>query len=517
MNALRATLLALACACHGHDHGDGEHDHAHGEEDGGRPALSFTDWQDGSELFIEFDALVVGEESPCAAHVTKLDGFEAPEEGEVTVVLRDESGAEERFTADAPTQPGIFRPVALPARAGPRTLLVEVSTPGMYATHDLGPVTVYETAGAAIEDIPEEDDPPGRITFLKEQQWPIAFGTEEVQRQALRPTLRAAGAIRARADGDVVITAPVAGRVASAEGGFARLGAQVAIDDLVAVIAPRLEAADLASLELAVTSAGLEARFADRERERLEGLRAQGAVPDRRVDDAARAAEEAGAARAAAERRLAQFRRVQGTTGRGAGAVQLRAPLAGTITSVDVAPGAFVEAGAPLFRITDLRSLWVEVQVPEIDVPRLGTVTGASVWVEGFEQAFDLGPEAIVARGSVIDAVTRTLPLLLAVDNAGGRLAVGAYARVFLVNGEPREAIAVPQSAIVDDTGIPVAFVQVEGEAFERRALRLGIRDRGLVEVVSGLHEGEHVVTVGAWSVKLAASSGAVPAHGHSH
>jgi membrane fusion protein, heavy metal efflux system len=47
--------------------------------------------------------------------------------------------------------------------------------------------------------------------------------------------------------------------------------------------------------------------------------------------------------------------------------------------------------------------------------------------------------------------------------------------------------------------------------------VRLGVRDRGFVEVLSGVRAGEHVVTRGAWSVKLAASSGSIPAHGHSH
>jgi multidrug efflux pump subunit AcrA (membrane-fusion protein) len=60
-------------------------------------------------------------------------------------------------------------------------------------------------------------------------------------------------------------------------------------------------------------------------------------------------------------------------------------------------------------------------------------------------------------------------------------------------------------------------FVQVEGEAFERRVVRIGARDRGFVEVSTGVSPGEHVVSRGAWSVKLAASSGAIPAHGHSH
>jgi multidrug efflux pump subunit AcrA (membrane-fusion protein) len=88
---------------------------------------------------------------------------------------------------------------------------------------------------------------------------------------------------------------------------------------------------------------------------------------------------------------------------------------------------------------------------------------------------------------------------------------------VHIVNGEERTALAVPESALVDDSGMFVVFVQVEGEAFERRVVRLGARDRGYVEVLGGLRAGDHVVTRGAWSVKLAASSGSIPAHGHAH
>jgi multidrug efflux pump subunit AcrA (membrane-fusion protein) len=77
--------------------------------------------------------------------------------------------------------------------------------------------------------------------------------------------------------------------------------------------------------------------------------------------------------------------------------------------------------------------------------------------------------------------------------------------------------LTVPEAALVDDSGASVVFVQTEGESFERRPVRLGIRDAGYVEVLQGLSAGEHDVARGAWSVKLAASSGAVPAHGHSH
>lgn len=509
------TLLLIAgCRPREHAEGDG-HDHAAPSEDP-RPALSFTHWTNESELFMELRALVRGRESACAAHVTKLDPFSALASGQVTVVLRG-PGGDERFVSTTPSVPGIFRPVAKPASTGPRRLLVEIRAEGLIATHDLGEVTVYESVAEAQRAVPPEPTVPNRIPFLKEQQWPITFGTSVVSERGIRPTLRASGTLRARSDGEVVVAAPVAGRVATTGATFPRLGARVAANDLLGVLAPRLEAADLASLDLAVTSANLELRFAERERQRLQGLHGEGAVPERRVQDAVRAEEQAQAALAAAQRRLDQFRRVERTAGRGEGTVQLRAPLSGTVTAVHAAPGAFVEAGAPLFRVTDLTQLWLEARVPEADVGRLGTPSGVSFLVEGFEEPIDLPAASMVARGSVLDAETQTLPIVFAVDNASGRLPAGAFCRTFLVIGDERHVVAVPESALVDDSGTFVVFVQVEGESFERRVVRLGARDRGFVEILSGVRAGEHVVTRGAWSVKLSASSSSVPAHGHSH
>jgi cobalt-zinc-cadmium efflux system membrane fusion protein len=513
---LAASIAAASCHCHdpSEEHGH-DHDQGHATKDP-RPALSFTHWTDQTELFMELRALVVGQDSACAAHVTKVEPFAALASGSVTVLLRGSSG-EERFESSAPSQPGIFRPVARPAASGQRRLIVEVRSEGLTSQHDLGDVTVYSTIEAAREAIPEEPEIPGRITFLKEQQWPIELGTVIAQERPLRQMLRVPGTIRARSDGDVVVTAPAAGRVATNGGEFPRLGARVAVGDLLGRLAPRLEAADLASLELAVTSAQLEVRFAEREKVRLEGLRGEGAVPERRVEDAAHVAEESRAALATAQKRLEQFRRVQRTAGGNEGSVQLRAPLSGSVTEIQTAPGAFVEAGAPLFRVTDVTQLWLEARVPESDAGQLASIRGASLVLEGSDDALELPADSLVGRGHLVDPVSRTLPVLFAVDNSSGRFAVGAFARAFLVQGEERRVLTVPESSLVDDGGITVAFVQVAGEAFERRVVRVGARDRGSVEVLAGIAAGERVVSRGAWSVKLAASSGAIPAHGHSH
>jgi multidrug efflux pump subunit AcrA (membrane-fusion protein) len=75
----------------------------------------------------------------------------------------------------------------------------------------------------------------------------------------------------------------------------------------------------------------------------------------------------------------------------------------------------------------------------------------------------------------------------------------------------------VPSSAIVDDAGRPIVFVQVEGEAFERRPVTLGAREGDRVQVLAGVKPGEHIVTRGAYLVRLASLSTSVPAHGHVH
>jgi membrane fusion protein, heavy metal efflux system len=512
-----AAVLTLALAgCAPHDHGARDHTHReeHREEADARPALSFTDWTEQTELFMELPALVKGAESACAVHVTKLDDFRALAAGSVAVILR-RAGGEERFSASAPTAPGIFRPVARPTAVGLRRLIVEIAAGDLSARHDLGDVTVFESADAARRAISEAAEPAGRITFLKEQQWPIPFATETVRERAMSESMTAPGVLVAPEEADLTVRAPVAGRVVRAEGGYPQVGREVAAGDVLAVLAPRLEAADVASLDLAIQQGQLAVRYAENERRRLEGLRQEGAVPERRALEAKHAEDAARAALATAERRLAQFRRVEATSGRGQGSVPLLSPIAGAIEQVQVAPGAFVEAGARLFRVLDVTRLRLEVRVAEVDAPGL-SVRGASFTVPGGVRR-ELGADALVGRSHAVDPRTRTLSYWFAVDNGDRSLAAGTLADVALQTGELRRALAVPESALVDDGGIPVVFVQVEGEVFERRIVRTTLRDRGYVAIEQGLSPGEHVVKRGAYAVKLASASGSIPAHGHAH
>jgi multidrug efflux pump subunit AcrA (membrane-fusion protein) len=97
-------------------------------------------------------------------------------------------------------------------------------------------------------------------------------------------------------------------------------------------------------------------------------------------------------------------------------------------------------------------------------------------------------------------------------------LKIGMFAEVAVQTGDAEETLALPTSAIFDDNGTPVAYVHVEGEAFAKRVLQTGIIDGGFTQIISGIAEGERVVTVGGYQVRLASLSTSVPVgHGHEH
>ena len=107
-------------------------------------------------------------------------------------------------------------------------------------------IAVVGRRDVVAQAVGDEAEPPGRIPFLKEQQWGTEFATEAVVEGPIRASVRATGTIRARDEGEAVIVAPSAGRVTPATGGWPRIGSRVKPEQTLALFAPRLEAADQA-------------------------------------------------------------------------------------------------------------------------------------------------------------------------------------------------------------------------------------------------------------------------------
>jgi multidrug efflux pump subunit AcrA (membrane-fusion protein) len=108
------------------------------------------------------------------------------------------------------------------------------------------------------------------------------------------------------------------------------------------------------------------------------------------------------------------------------------------------------------------------------------------------------------------------VPLWFEIESRPG-LIPGTYVEVFILTNPVAGALVIPLSAVMEEQGNYYCYVQVGGESFEKRELLLGSNDGKQVRVLSGLAEGERVVTKGAYNIKLSTASGTLPAHGHEH
>lgn len=473
---LAAVLFVLSgCDAHDHDHHDGNHDDAgthddhaphgdhddhskdtdhHGEGEPDIPAVAVTHFTNLTELFVEFPVFSVGNESPFAAHLTWLDTFSPVAEGRARVILSGGGLPNEEFTVEGPSIPGIFRPVAVPAHAGQREVTVVLEAPGRTSEHRLGLYTVYPDLAAIPRG--EEEEEEGAISYLKEQQWQVDFATAPVVRRTLRESIPVVATIRATASGEAEISAPHDGQLARRGKDFPAIGTRVSKGQVLAVVGSPL---------------GRELQALDRD--------------------------------------------VSGTA--------LRAPIDGIIAHVHTTAGSYLEKGQPVFHIVDAEKLWLESRIPEVDVLRLTDVAGAWVALPGVDAPLVImtkGEQAngrVVAYSQAIDARTRTASLILEFANPDQRLRTGMLVEANVFTGNRVEDLAVPVSAIVRDGGVPVVFVELGGESFERRVVQTGIRDGDYIEIRSGVSDGERVVSRGAYLVKLAASGPAEAGHGHAH
>lgn len=506
--ALVAVLCLSGCsdrkpAAGGHGAVSAAEDHR--DEDGEK----LTDFSETTELFVDYKPLIAGQPSDFVVHLTRLADYKPLAEGKVTVVLADAAGADEIFPVASPTTPGIFKPAIAPSAPGERELTIRVESALGSQTHELGPVTVFADAKAAEAAHGGHEHGGEGIAFSKEQQWKIDFATAEAVKGVARPSVVATATIKAQPDGEALLSAPAAGIVGAA-GAFPRVGQAVRKGQTLALLAPRLGGeTDQASLDAGARKAKIGFEQARRERERMESLFRDEAIAEKRLLEARANEKLAQAELDAARARAAQ-------TSGGAG-IAIRSPIDGTVADVPVTPGAFVAEGAPLFHVANSGRLWLAARVPESDMGRIGTPTGASFTVDGFDGAFSVDGDngRLIAVGGVVDAATRTVPVIFEFANPENSLRLGMTAKARIFAGAGKESVLIPASAVQDESGTQVVYVQTGGESFERQIVQTGARDGDRVAILSGVEPGQRVVSQGAYLIRLSTSKSGPAGHAH--
>jgi membrane fusion protein, heavy metal efflux system len=471
-----------------------------GADDGEPAGGAITIWTDSTELFMEHPALIVGDSGRFAVHLTDLTDFAPLTSGQIVLRFVPGGGGEPVVAVqDTPRAPGIYGPAPVFARPGVYDLTILVDSPQARDSITVGALRVYATAADAPRE--EESAEPG-FSFLKEQQWKTpGFRTVFADTGYVTASIDATGEIVPVAGRFAAVTAPIGGLVDAAGVATAPApGQRVARGQVLASLVPALGEGGSAYAE-----ARARLREAQDEYDRAKRLYEVEAVPQRRVHEAEIRLQ-------AAREALAGFGGGQLTAG---GRIPVRAPIAGVIAERSISAGSNVAAGQPLFTIVDPSTVWLRVSVPADQAPQVGLTAGAIFRLDGGERLYRA--RRMVSSGSVIESASRTLPVLFEVPNPDGSIRIGSTARVSLLTGTRVMGVVIPVSAVLDEDGRPVAYVQLDGERFEKRDLLLGGREGDVVLVQTGVAAGERVVTGAAYQVRLASLSTAVPAHGHEH
>lgn len=536
LGALSSALFLAACGSqpaddHGHAHDDGGHAHgddsghshgddAHAHDDGGHGeddhghggGIVVTDFTDSAELFVEFPPFAVGQQSPFAAHFTRLDDFTPVAEGRVIVRLAGGGAPEETFTATPSATAGIFRPVAVPRYEAVRDVTVILEAGRLVSVHRLGEYQVHADAAAAEASMPDEAEEEGLIPFLKEQQWQVDFATAEAMSSRLHMSVQAPASLMPAPGGDARLSAQTDGVVLGGDEGFPQIGDQVERGQVLARITPNLGGdQDYAGLIADREAAAVAVRAAQSEFDRVSTLASEGALAQRRVDEASATLQTARARLRAADARLSAVQ------GGGSGGVAVRAPISGEMAQVSVGVGSYTEAGDALFRIVDASRMRLVAEVAEVDTP-LQQPQGAWFTLLGSDQAVDISDHnsRLIAAGAAVDPQRRTTPVIFEFDNDAG-FSAGTLVTARVRLGDVFEGPVIPAEAIVDEMGVSVVFVMSDGENWRRQPVQIAVRDGDLVGIASGLSAGDRVATRGAYLIHLAATGPAEAGHGHAH
>jgi len=186
--------------------------------------------------------------------------------------------------------------------------------------------------------------------------------------------------------------------------------------------------------------------------------------------------------------------------------VFVRAPISGKVIEVNVAPGEYRSAvsfhsdtTAPLMTIADLNTVWVSGDVPE---PALRLVrVGEPVSISFISLPGETFTGTVNRIGDVLDPQTRTFKVQVELPNPQGRLRPEMFGSLQLLG--PRQPMpVVPATAIVQEYGHSVVFLERGPGQFERRQISTGVQVGAMVAVASGVQGGDRVVTDGAVLLK---------------
>lgn len=301
---------------------------------------------------------------------------------------------------------------------------------------------------------------------------PVVIESVRVGTASIPQTISAVGSLRS--DESVTLRPEVAGRITAI---LFQEGQRIAKGATLVRLDPAINAADVQQARANLTLG--KAKY-----ERAVDLAQRNFISGQAKDEAKNNLDVAEAAVALAEAKLAK--------------TELKAPFSGLIGLRVVSVGDYVKEGADLVNIEAIDPLKVDFRVPETFLTQVRVGQPVDVILDAVPGKRFEGK--VIALNPLVDTAGRAIVIRAQVRNQDTTLRPGMFARVTLITRAEKEALVVPEEALVPQGNESFVFRVVDGKAV-RVKVETGQRRDGKVEIVNGLTKGEVIVTAG--QVKL--------------
>jgi cobalt-zinc-cadmium efflux system membrane fusion protein len=368
----------------------------------------------------------------------------------------------------------------------------------IYAALPLSLMLALAACGSGAEENPSNDAAPAAEAKAgeKAEEGKITLSADQIASagiQTARPMMGGSGTIElpATIDGDPqgtqVVSAAIGGRVISLT---RNLGQSIGRGQTLAVI----ESREAASLNAETEAARARLSLANSNLAREQRLFSQRVSPEQDLIAARTAATEARIALRLAQQQVS----AAGTGGGGLNRIGIVAPMSGQIIGRSVVLGQTVAADAELFRVANLSSVSLSLNLQPQDAGRVRP--GATVNIKA---AGRQATAKVTFVSPALDANTRLVPVIATLDNRDGLWRVGepVTASVALTGSGGDGAIRVPLTAVQTEEGRSVVFVRTK-TGFQATAVQLGDSAGDSVIIKSGLKGTEEIATVNSFTLK---------------
>ena len=359
-----------------------------------------------------------------------------------------------------------------PTKPGERKLLYYRNPMGL---PDTSPVPKKDPMGMDYVPVYEGEDlgAPGTVKVSADRIQTLGVRTETVKKRSLARVVRAVGTIEISERGQHTVAPKFEGWIE-----------KLHVNTTGQAVARGQPLAEIYSPELA--SAQREYLIAYRATKTLSGA---GSDAQASVQQLAAASLERLRNWDISEEQLARLRE----GGEPRRTLTLTAPVSGVIIKDPPVAGMRFMPGEALFKIADLSRVWLIADVFEQDLSLVRLGTRGSITVSAYsDKAF---PGEVTFIYPTLNTETRTARVRIELANPQGQLRPGMYGTVQIEAGPKREVVTVPDSAVIDSGTRQVVLVALGEGRFEPRDVKLGTHGEGFVEVLSGVKDGESVVT----------------------